>query len=191
MSSVPRKSREAKRGPDPGTPEVSPPVVSVRRYVLFAAIAAVGCALDLLSKHWIFQWRGAPRANNIWWIWDGYVGIETAINTGALFGLGQGRVTLLAAVSVAAVFGILYWLFVSGAVNDLFLTTALGCILGGILGNLYDRLGIWGSAGVRDWILLCYGDHTWPNFNIADSLLVCGAGMLIWHGFRSGKHDLV
>ena len=151
MSSVPRKSREARGGLDSGTPAASPPVVTARRYVLFAAVATVGCVLDLLSKHWVFQWRGAPRARNIWWIWDGYVGIETAINTGALFGLGQGRVTLLAAISVAAIFGILYWLFVSGAVHDLFLTIALGCILGGILGNLHDRLGIWGHAGVRDY----------------------------------------
>jgi signal peptidase II len=144
--------------------------------------------VDLLTKHWIFQWRGGPQAGNIWWIWDGYVGIETAINTGALFGLGQGRVGLFAAFSVVAIVGILYWLFVSGAAQDLLLTIALGCVFGGVLGNLYDRLGIWGHAGVRDWILLCYGDYTWPNFNIADSLLVCGAALLLWHGFRSEHH---
>ncbi len=48
------------------------------------------------------------------------------------------------------------------------------------LGNLYDRLGLWWQSdypvewrsGVRDWILLCYKGLTWPNFNIADSLLV-------------------
>jgi signal peptidase II len=37
---------------------------------------------------------------------------------------------------------------------------------------------------VRDWILLRYGQFTWPNFNIADSLLVVGTGMLLWSGFR-------
>jgi signal peptidase II len=39
------------------------------------------------------------------------------------------------------------------------------------------------TNAVRDWILLRYGAFTWPNFNIADSLLVCGAGLLLWHSF--------
>ena len=63
--------------------------------------------------------------------------------------------------------------------------------MGGIFGNLYDRLGLWWSpgmrlewkTGVRDWILFRYGTFTWPNFNIADSLLVCGAAMLMLHAF--------
>ena len=74
-------------------------------------------------------------------------------------------------------------------------------VTGGILGNLYDRLGLWSTAAdrvhaVRDWILISYGGydlpvlgHSWPNFNIADSLLVCGAGMLFWHAFRTGETD--
>ena len=150
----------------------------------------MGCALDLLTKHWIFQWRGQPRRGDVWWIWDGLVGIETAVNTGALFGLGQNQVTLFAAISWLAIVGILYWLFLSGAAHDLCLTIALASVFGGILGNLYDRLGFWGRAGVRDWILLQYGEFTWPNFNIADSLLVCGAALLIWHGFHANRHPV-
>jgi signal peptidase II len=74
----------------------------------------------------------------------------------------------------------------------LLLTIALGCVMGGIGGNLYDRLGFWQEPGVagafrnevRDWILFRYQNYTWPNFNIADSLLVCGACLLLWHGLR-------
>lgn len=171
------------------------------RYFSFAAIALAGCAADLLTKHWIFAWRGlppnylpadqVPAAPHIWWLWEGYVGIETALNTGALFGLGKDMVWLFAGLSVAALVGIGYWLFVAKAAHDLFLTCSLGCITGGILGNLYDRLGLWGGVdidgaslyAVRDWILLRYGNYTWPNFNVADSLLVCGAGLLILHAF--------
>jgi len=40
---------------------------------------------------------------------------------------------------------------------------------------------------VRDWILVMIGNWPWPNFNIADSLLVCGAGLLLWHAFRGRK----
>jgi signal peptidase II len=86
------------------------------------------------------------------------------------------------------------------AARDWLLTVALGMITGGILGNLYDRLGLWGGQNasgetihaVRDWILIAYGGFNvpllgekWPNFNIADTLLVCGAGLLIWHAFTA------
>lgn len=188
VSSAPRKSREVSAG-SPGPPAVAASAVPASRYLSFLTIAALGCALDLATKHVVFQWRGVPRQGNVWWIWEGYVGIETAVNTGALFGLGHDQVLMFALISVAAIIGILYWLFVAGAARDLYLAIALGCVFGGILGNLYDRLGFWGQAGVRDWILLCYGRLTWPNFNIADSLLVCGAGLLVWHGFRAGHTE--
>ena len=162
-----------------------------RRLAIFITIAVVGGAADLLTKHWIFQWRGMPRPNNEWWIWEGVVGIETALNDGAVFGLGSGWGPAFAMLSIVAAMGIVFWLFYGGAASDLWLTIALACVTAGIIGNLYDRLGLWQDlevAGVwrtevRDWILLRYESYTWPNFNIADSLLVCGAGLLLWHGF--------
>ena len=71
----------------------------------------------------------------------------------------------------------------------------IGALLVGIGGNLYDRLGLWDSTGlkphlhhgVRDWILFVWPEiklqifNPWPNFNIADSLLVTGAIMLVVH----------
>ena len=162
------------------------------RYLVFFGITTIGCAIDLLSKHCVFAWRGLPRPDNVWWVWQPYVGIETAVNTGALFGMGAGNGRFFAVLSVAAGIGILIWLFYARAAVDSWLTVALGCVMAGILGNLYDRLGLWSEPGmpeewgsaVRDWILFRYGSFTWPNFNIADSLLVCGAGMLMWHALR-------
>jgi len=169
-----------------------PDLIPRSRYVVFFGIAVLGCALDLLTKHWVFQWLGMPGGSPVWWIWEPYVGIETALNPGALFGMGSGFGAGFAAMSVVAAIGILVWLFVFGAARDLLLTVALGCVMAGIGGNLHDRLGLWqvpGAPGlfrneVRDWILLRYHDFTWPNFNLADSLLVCGAGLLLWHGLR-------
>jgi signal peptidase II len=54
---------------------------------------------------------------------------------------------------------------------------ALSLILGGALGNLYDRVLL---GHVVDFISLHYGGHYYPAFNLADSAITLGAGFLIW-----------
>jgi signal peptidase II len=162
-----------------------------QRWSLFLAIACFGGVADLWTKHAIFAWRGLPGEQPPWWLIEGMVGIETAVNIGALFGMGAGYGWFFAVASILASIAILVWLSRFGAVHSLWLTIALGLVTGGIVGNLYDRLGLWfqpgmpeaWQSGVRDWILLRYQQYTWPNFNIADSLLVSGAIMLAWHSF--------
>ncbi len=174
------------------------------RYLIFLMIAAVGCAVDLWTKHWAFERLGFPRPENreaIHLVDDVFI-LETHLNEGALFGMGQGNASLFAVLSVAAAIGVVGWLFVAGAAEDLLLTCALGGVVGGIFGNLYDRLGwhrlTWlhdGGRGhaigdpvyaVRDWMHFKIDaiGFDWPVFNIADSLLVCGAGLLLLHAFR-------
>ncbi len=167
------------------------------RVVLFCLLAVIGCAADLVTKYLVFRHPGLHHDSE-WWLWEGHVGIQKSLNEGALFGIGQGSVQVFTLFSLAAAVAIPVWLFRFGAARDCRLTIALGCVLGGILGNLYDRLGIpqltWDKfdpsrAGeqvyaVRDWILLQYSDRwVWPNFNIADALLVCGASLLLVRGF--------
>jgi signal peptidase II len=170
------------------------------RYLIFGAIAGLGCLADLTTKAWVF---GLPQLHGgrILWIWPDVLGLQTSLNEGALFGVGQGRVSLFAILSIAALIGILVWLFVAGAARDWFLTIALGLVTAGILGNLYDRLGLpgllWEDTGlhalgdpvyaVRDWVLVMIGHWQWPNFNIADPLLVAGATLLAWHAFSANR----
>lgn len=166
------------------------------RFFLFAIPAAVGCAVDLLTKAWMFSWPEL-RAGGTYWLWTGHFGLQLSWNEGALFGMGQGKVWLFAALSIAAAIAIPVWLFRFGAARDAWLTFALGCVMAGVLGNLFDRLGLHGElwpAGprassqiyaVRDWILWQIDDRwRWPNFNIADSLLVVGAGAIFLHLLR-------
>jgi signal peptidase II len=171
-------------------------VVPRTRFVLFIVTAAIGCAADLLTKAWAFS-TPALRAGEINWLWQGHVGIQLSRNLGALFGVGQGKFAYFALLSIGAAIAIPVWLFVFRAARDIWLTFALGCVMGGVLGNLYDRLGLSGDAwygpgntapeavhAVRDWILWQVNDNwRWPNFNIADSLLVVGVGILLLHAF--------
>ena len=170
-----------------------------RRYVLFGGIALLGATADLWTKHWIFGVLGMPHESPSWWLVDEVLGFTTSLNEGALFGIGQGQGLIFSALSVVAILGICYWLIAAGAAQDLLLTVALGAVTGGIIGNLYDRLGLpalkWGADplhqpgeavyAVRDWLhFKIDGVVDWPIFNIADSLLVCGAALLVLHAFQ-------
>jgi signal peptidase II len=184
--------------------------VPLSRSLAFVVIACLGCAVDLATKYWAFSALGNqaigdfPDGGHTHWLWHGVFGFQTSLNEGALFGLGQGFVPVFAGLSILAAIAIFVWLFYAGAAHDWMLTIALGCVTGGIFGNLYDRLGmphlVWngidgvhapGSSvyAVRDYILVMFGSHAWPNFNIADSLLVCGAILLFWQTLRGHRAE--
>jgi signal peptidase II len=166
--------------------------VPTNRYVAFFSLALVGFAADWITKQIMFSWLGLPQQDKYFWIIEGYVGFQTAVNRGALFGMGEGFWWVFSILSVVAAIGIVVWLFYYRAAHDWLLTLALGSVMAGIFGNLYDRLGLWDASGlppefehgVRDWILFRYQQYTWPNFNIADCLLVCGACLLVLHAWR-------
>jgi signal peptidase II len=174
----------------PSVDAKSQSIVWVRWFAYFA-IATGGTAVDLWTKQAVFSLRGLPGELPPWWLIEPYVGIETAVNPGALFGMGAGWGKLFAALSILAAVAIVLWLSKFQAIKSWWLVVSLGSVTGGIFGNLYDRLGMWippadrpeWQSGVRDWILFRYEPYTWPNFNIADSLLVCGAIMLAVHSF--------
>jgi lipoprotein signal peptidase len=109
------------------------------------------------------------------------------VNSGALFGmrltqiLGMGddggRLDnkVFAGISLLAAVAILFWSTRPSLGRDRLLCIALGLILGGTLGNLYDRLVF---DGVRDFLHWHYA-FEWPVFNLADCCLVGGAMLLL------------
>ena len=171
-----------------------------RHVCLFWTLAVIGLTADLGSKYWVFnalhgpagrgeadiipgafkllaQFTSTPVSN------EGVIGMlqrangETLphVNTGALFGLGSRANILFAFISVAAAGAIVFWSTRRTALTDRWLSMALGLILAGTLGNLFDRIVF---NGVRDF-LYWYYIVDWPVFNIADCCLVCGAGLLL------------
>ena len=104
------------------------------------------------------------------------------VNYGALFGLGGEHTSTanlgFAGVSFLAAVGIVAWVLRRGTRADGWLSAALGLILGGTVGNLFDRLVF---GGVRDFLYFYKID--WPVFNVADCCLVVGAGTLLVHAF--------
>ena len=117
-----------------------------------------------------------------------YFSWTLAYNTGAAFSFladsagWQRWLFALIAVVVSAV--LVVWLKRLGR-NDTWLAIALALILGGALGNLYDRIAY---GHVVDFILV-HGQNRWyfPAFNFADSAICVGAVMLALDMFKSKK----
>lgn len=59
-------------------------------------------------------------------------------------------------------------------------------VLGGAIGNLIDRL-VWGY--VIDFLDVYYGNWHWPAFNVADSAITVGVGLLLLDAFRTPKSE--
>ena len=113
-----------------------------------------------------------------------------AYNTGAAFSFladssgWQRWLFALIAIAVSAV--LVVWLKRLGR-NDTWLAVALALVLGGALGNLYDRIAL---GHVIDFILVHWQNRWYfPAFNIADSAITVGAIMLALDMFKSKKTE--
>jgi len=187
--------------------DIPPPALSARGgaaggsrgWGWYLGLALSAAVVDLVSKAVIFARLGRPGEQAPIVLVPGMLALETNLNEGALFGMGQGMGMVFAAVSCAAIAGILWMVSRGETRTDRALVTALALITGGIIGNLYDRLGLpglqWhaplerqGEAvlAVRDWIhFKLDGIIDWPIFNLADSWLVIGAGLMLLISLRS------
>lgn len=174
-------------------------LLAARGWLLFLAIVATALAADLGTKEAVFRSLGMPGMGKRVVLFPGVLVLETNLNEGALFGMGQGMGMFFAVVSLAAIGGILAMVARASTRESGWLVVALSLICGGILGNLYDRLGIPGLTwhaplerigqpvyAVRDWIHVTVPRVIdWPIFNLADCWLVIGAGMLFITAMRA------
>ena len=152
-------------------------VPSLKAQIIFWPLLVLGLALDLWTKKAVFDFL-EHQPNNRYSIIEGFLQLVTALNDGSAFGLFSGRTYLLGAVSIIALAAIISIFLFSGSERRV-VHVALGLFAAGVCGNLYDRLFNNGGA-VRDFIDVVYwpGKH-WPAFNVADSLLCIGVGLMI------------
>lgn len=166
---------------------------------LFAILAVAGFVADLGSKYAVNAWLDQDRHHITvgGFVHKGYEIVpgmfslvrQEGLNRGALFGLGNhpehgDKANLLfAGISAAAAVLIVLWSLRRSVVSSWALSLALGLILAGALGNLYDRLVF---GGVRDFLWVYYqsaDDHrllfNYPVFNLADTFLCIGAAVLL------------
>lgn len=152
----------------------------MRNWWGWLSISAVVIALDQISKQMIvhaFAFREVlpllPSVN-----------LTLAYNSGAAFSFladaGGWQRIFFAAIAVVASVIIVHLLRKHPEQKRFCL--ALSLILGGALGNLWDRLTL---GHVVDFLDVYLDAYHWPAFNIADSAITVGAALMVWDGFKS------
>jgi signal peptidase II len=146
-----------------------------RKWSWAAALVLGWLALDLATKSWALRALadGVPRS-----ILGGFMPLTLAFNQGAAFGLRIGndpRLVFIPITVVAVVF--LVSLIRTAPPGDWLRVLAASLVLGGALGNLWDRVR-W-DRGVVDFLgPVDLGFTLFPIFNVADIGITCGAILL-------------
>ena len=109
----------------------------------------------------------------------GFLQIVRNTNRGGVFGLAQGSTLWLIFGVLAA--ALVIWFAHRQESKSALVQVALGFVLAGAIGNVFDRVAF---GYVRDFIDVCYwpGQH-WPAFNVADSGICIGAAYLAIFAF--------
>ncbi len=146
----------------------------MRRTFLVQLTFSLACliwAIDFFTKNWAIQnLSGASRQ-----VLGDFLKLTLVRNPGAAFSMATGFTIIFTSISVAVAIFITRY---AARITHRWWAVVAGLVLGGVLGNLSDR--IFRSPGflyghVIDWIEL----PRWPVFNVADSAIVIAAGIAI------------
>lgn len=152
---------------------------NIKSWLLISLVLIV---LDQLTKLWIvgvFQYgEGLPLTP--------FFNLVHARNSGAAFsflaGAGGWQRFFFIGIALVASFLIIYLL--RKHAQERWFCFALSLILGGALGNLIDRVRF---GYVIDFLDFYYAGYHFPAFNVADSAITVGAGLLIWDSLKNTK----
>jgi len=154
------------------------------RKAVALAVVLVALAIDLWTKDDMQRRLGMdpaePHRSAVVEVIPGAFRLQGNWNRGITFGLDPGNADAIRWFTLVACVAILGVLAFTRSTSRL-LHVALALILGGALGNLYDR---WRWQQVRDFLVV-YWDSSflggeWPAFNAADSFIVVGVLLIVW-----------
>jgi signal peptidase II len=150
---------------------------------LGAIVAVCAAAADQASKYWLLNVFDIERRQPVRLarVFD----VVLAWNRGISYSLlttssNRGRLLLLAgALAITIVLGAWMWRSRSATTS-----IALGLIVGGALGNAFDR---WQRGAVADFFFFHVGSFRWYVFNLADCAIVAGVALLLYDSYRSAE----
>ena len=167
---------------DRSLPESTSKNRSWTRFILPAIVAVLAFIADRVSKVAIEEYLdmhySVPVAGD-------YVRLVLWYNVGAAFGITLGGPMVHVLLSLFAM-TLVGWMVWHTPTNDKLSRIGFGFILGGAFGNLYDRVV---AGKVTDFIDVGVGAYRWPTFNLADSFVVIGIGLLVIGHFLVSSGD--
>jgi signal peptidase II len=158
----------------------------MKKYRLFALTAAISLILDQLSKIYIDNNFALSQSKRVV---TNFFHITYVRNPGAAFGILSDsaiRLPFFIGISLIATLGI-FWYIRKVSHEKHWQHLSLGLILSGALGNLIDRLRL---GEVIDFIDVHWYNYHWPAFNLADSAICVGVGIMLvctWDEERAKK----
>lgn len=138
-------------------------------------LAALALVLDFVTKQMAEHFLTFAQPVYVLPVFD----LTLLYNKGAAFSFlasESGWQRWFFTVIALTVSAVLTWWLMTLKASEKWLSAALALVIGGAIGNLYDRLAY---GHVVDFIHLHWGNHYFPAFNIADSAISIGAAMLI------------
>ena len=155
--------------------------------LLWFLISVAVLVLDQASKYWALKMLHAYEGVSVL----PFLNWTLMFNTGAAFSFldsaGAWHIWLFMGFSLLMSLVIAVWIMRKSTTN-FFELFALSLILGGALGNLFDRFN---HGYVIDFIDFFYRAHHWPAFNIADSAITLGGLVLLMGWAREKKATVV
>lgn len=140
--------------------------------------AAIVVAADQVTKQLVLEGLSDGPVELV----RGVVTLRLTFNAGGAFGLGGDFPVFFLVATVAIVITIVFW---ARRVDDPRLMIPLGLIVGGGLGNLFDRIVRDYGGRVVDFVDL----HVWPVFNLADASIVAGVGVILLLSLRGRRPE--
>lgn len=117
-------------------------------------------------------------------VWDNIFCWTYLKNEGIAFGFLPEAKYVFLTITLLIIVLIIGLLVLKKIKTDLQLNLAFGFVLGGALGNLYDRIII---GAVIDFLDFGFRDYRWPAFNVADSAICLGIFMILYSSYKGEK----
>ncbi len=152
----------------------APPVPDRRLWCLPLVLATVWTLLDQVTKYWV---GASMELGESIVVLEGLFWLSHVHNTGAAFSLLTGARWLLVGLGFVAL-GALWFFRAHLGLERLAYRIAIGLLLGGIVGNLIDRVLRGYVVDFLD-VLIPVINYPWPTFNVADIGIVCGVTLYI------------
>ncbi|WKL02997.1 signal peptidase II [Paenibacillus amylolyticus] len=151
--------------------------------MVYYILAFIVFLLDQGTKYLIATWMELKEEIPV--IGNFFV-ITSHRNSGAAFGILQDQRWFFIVVTLIVVVALIWYLQKVKDTLHKLLPVALSLVLGGAIGNFLDRAL---TGEVVDFVQLNFGSYTFPIFNIADSAICIGVGLIIVETLLEGQRE--